>query len=304
MYGLPPGGFAKTEAAWESLVHPDDRAEAIRRVEEALESGAPTEAEWRVVWPDGSVHWIAGRWQVFKDASGKPLRMTGINIDITERKRAEELRASEAALREADRQKNQFLAMLSHELRNPLAPIRNSLYMLRARRPGRAGEACARVIDRQIRHMTWLVDDLLDVTRIAREDPAAARAARPLRRRAPHCRRLPRVLRQSAAGVAPGAGEVWMTATGSVAQVIGNLLHNAAKFTARGGRRRFRSRRTATGGQEILRVRDTGAGIQPAMLPRLFDAFFQAEQRLDRSKGGLGLGLALVKGIVELHGGR
>ncbi|MFA5111209.1 MAG: PAS domain S-box protein [Desulfobaccales bacterium] len=97
MYGLQPGDFVRTQTAWENLVHPEDRSEAIRRVEMAFESGEPMEGEWRVVWPDGSVHWLAGRWQVLKDEFGKPLRMTGINIDITARKRAEEaLRASEA----------------------------------------------------------------------------------------------------------------------------------------------------------------------------------------------------------------
>jgi PAS domain S-box-containing protein len=90
MYGLPPGGFARTQQAWENLVHPEDRAGAVRLVEQAFETGALTEGEWRVVWPDGSIHWLAGRWQVFKDESGKPARMTGVNIDITERKRAEE----------------------------------------------------------------------------------------------------------------------------------------------------------------------------------------------------------------------
>lgn len=100
MYGLPRGGFAGTQSAWENLVHPDDRAEAVRRVEYAFETGAPTDGEWRVVWSDGSVHWLAGRWQVFKDESGRPLRMTGINIDITERKQAEEELARAKALLE------------------------------------------------------------------------------------------------------------------------------------------------------------------------------------------------------------
>jgi PAS domain S-box-containing protein len=89
IYGLPPGGFAKSQPAWEQLVHPEDQAEALHIVEQAFETGKPTEGEWRVVWPDGSVHWLAGRWQVFKDESGKPLRMTGVNIDITERKQTE-----------------------------------------------------------------------------------------------------------------------------------------------------------------------------------------------------------------------
>ena len=90
MYGLQPGAFASTQQAWQDLVHPEDRAEALRLVERSFETGRPTEGEWRVVWPDGSVHWIFGRWQVFKDQSGEPIHMTGVNMDITERKRAEE----------------------------------------------------------------------------------------------------------------------------------------------------------------------------------------------------------------------
>ena len=89
MYGLPPGGFARTLRAWENLIHPDDRAEAVAQMKQALETGLPTEGEWRVIWPDGSVHWLFGRWQAFKDESGRPLTMTGVNIDVTERKRLE-----------------------------------------------------------------------------------------------------------------------------------------------------------------------------------------------------------------------
>jgi PAS domain S-box-containing protein len=98
MYGLPPGGFARTQPAWEDLIHPDDRAEAVRRVDLAFETGLPVEGEWRVVWPDRSIHWLAGRWQVLKDESGQPRRMTGVNIDITERKQADEAIRRQAEL--------------------------------------------------------------------------------------------------------------------------------------------------------------------------------------------------------------
>ncbi len=101
MYGLPPGGFAGTQEAWERLIHPDDRASALKQVEIGLRTGAPIQAEWRVVWPDGSVHWISGRWQVFKDKAGKPARMAGINIDITSRKAAEEAQRRLAAIVES-----------------------------------------------------------------------------------------------------------------------------------------------------------------------------------------------------------
>ena len=111
MYGLSPGGFPGTQPAWENLLHCDDRAEAIRLVEHTLETGEPVEGEWRVVWPDASVHWLAGRWQAFKDESGKPQRMIGVNIDITERKRAQ------AALERERRTLKHMLEASDHERR-------------------------------------------------------------------------------------------------------------------------------------------------------------------------------------------
>jgi len=308
MYGLPPGGFPKTEAAWENLVHPEDRAEALRRVEQAFETGAPAEAEWRTVWPDGSVHWIAGRWRVLKDGSGKPVRMVGINMDVTERKRAEALRASEAALREADRQKNQFLAMLSHELRNPLAPIRNSLYVLDRAAPG--GEQARRakaILHRQVGQLTWLIDDLLDVTRITHGKVQLQHERIDLNEvahRTVEDHRTGFVKSDVRLEVLPAPAEVWVSGDRvRLTQVIGNLLQNAAKFTPRGGKATVAVESDAGRGEALLTVRDTGSGIEPEMLPRIFHAFTQADSTLDRSKGGLGLGLALVKGLVELHGG-
>ena len=307
MYGLPRGGFARTEAAWENLVHPDDRAEAIRRVEDAFETGAPTEAEWRVVWPDGSVHWLSGHWQVLTDASGKK-RMTGINLDVTERKRAEELRASEAALREADRQKNRFLAVLSHELRNPLAPIRNSLYILEHAAPGgEQGRRAQAVIDRQVGQLTWLINDLLDVTRIAHGKVRLQRQQLDLNELAQHTAEDHRSLYARSdvrLEVLPAPAEVWVQGDRTrLVQVIGNLLQNAAKFTPQGGMTTLSVQSDPARGHATLTVQDTGTGFQPELLPRLFQAFAQADATLDRSKGGLGLGLALVKGLVEMHGG-
>jgi two-component system CheB/CheR fusion protein len=308
MYGLPEGTFPRTEAAWEQLVHPDDRAEALRRVALAFETGAPMDGEWRIVWPDGSVRWISGRWQVIKDAVGAPVRMIGINIDVTDRMRSEELRASEAALRDADRQKDQFLAMLSHELRNPLAPIRNSLYILERAVPGgEQARRAQRIIDRQIGQLTWLIDDLLDVTRITRGKIRLQRARldlNELARRVAEDHRTLFARSDVRLQVRPARGEVWVDADRArLTQAIGNLLQNAAKFTPRGGKATVTVEVDRARGQAVLAVRDTGAGIAPEMLPRLFEAFSQGDSTLDRSKGGLGLGLALVKGLVELHGG-
>jgi PAS domain S-box-containing protein len=308
LHGLPFGGFGGTEAIWESLVHPDDRAAAIRRVEEAFDSGEPTDGEWRVVWPDGSVHWLTARFQVFRDRDGKPSRMTGINIDVTERKRSEELRASEAALREADRHKDQFLAMLSHELRNPLAPIRNSLYILDRAAPG--GEQARRaqaVLHRQIGQMTWLIDDLLDVTRIAHGKVQLLRERfdlNELAHRIAEDHRTVFLRGEVRLEVQPAPGEILIDGDRiRLGQVIGNLLQNAIKFTPRGGKATVSVEADPARGEATLTVRDTGVGIEPEVVPRLFRAFSQGDATLDRSKGGLGLGLALVRGLVELHGG-
>ncbi|HYD40910.1 MAG TPA: ATP-binding protein [Anaeromyxobacter sp.] len=217
----------------------------------------------------------------------------------------EELRHSEESLREADRNKNEFLAVLSHELRNPLAPIQNSLHILERAAPGSAQARRAQaVVARQVRHLTRLVEDLLDVTRISNGKVRLQRA---------HVE-LARIVRQVAEDNAALFAErgvelrVEVAAEPSVdgdparlAQIVGNLLQNAAKFTPSGGRVLLAL--DAAGAKARLRVRDTGAGLTPETLGRLFQPFMQADVTLARTDGGLGLGLALVKGLVELHGG-
>jgi PAS domain S-box-containing protein len=234
--------------------------------------------------------------------------------DLIEQKQAEEqrelagrkLELANTELRESDRRKDEFLGMLSHELRNPLAPIRNSAYVLRMAPPGsdQARRACE-VIERQTEHLTRLVDELLDVTRIARGKIELRHARVDLRevvQRAAEDHR--RILEDR--GVAfrtelPEA-KLWADADATrITQVVGNLLHNAGKFTRHGGEVLLSLRIVER--QAELRVRDTGAGIDPALLPQLFVPFVQGERTLARTEGGLGLGLALVKGLVELHGG-
>jgi PAS domain S-box-containing protein len=216
------------------------------------------------------------------------------------------LRESKERLEEADRRKDEFLGMLSHELRNPLAPIRNAVYLLDHAAPG--GEQARRaraVIDRQATHLTRLVDDLLDVTRIARGKIELRRARLDLGQ-------LVRRAGEDHAGVfrergielaveAPQA-PLWVDGDAvRLAQVVGNLLHNAAKFTAPGGRVVLAVE--AVPGAAEIRVRDDGAGIEPDLLLHVFEPFVQAERTLARTSGGLGLGLALVKGLAEMHGG-
>jgi two-component system CheB/CheR fusion protein len=242
---------------------------------------------------------------------GVLLSLLDVTGQVTARKAVEELSAERTraaeALRESDRRKTEFLATLSHELRNPLAPIRNALWLLdRAEPRGEQAARARQIIQRQVGHLGRLVDDLLDVTRITRgkihlqrerldlvdlvartlEDHKALFAAR-------------------AVELAGDLGEVpvWLDADPTrLSQVVGNLLQNAAKFTARGGRVEVGVTREP-GGTVLLRVRDDGVGIEPALLDRIFEPFTQADDSLHRSGGGLGLGLSLVRGFVELHGG-
>lgn len=221
--------------------------------------------------------------------------------------RAEEaLRESEAALKDADRRKNEFLAVLSHELRNPLAPIRTGLFMLERAAPG--GDQAKRaqaIIDRQVGHLTRLVDDLLDVTRISRGKIQIQRERLELGdlvRRTIEDHRQTFVANGIQLESRLSSEAMWLSADGTrIAQVVGNLLGNAAKFTHRGGRVAVTLERDGDGA--VLWVRDDGEGIEPEVLGSLFQPFTQARQTLDRTRGGLGLGLALVKALVELHGG-
>ena len=235
-------------------------------------------------------------------------------FDVTEqvraRQRMEELvkerERAEEALREADRRKNEFLAMLGHELRNPLAPVRNAIYILR--QPGVPQEERARardIVDRQIAHLTRLVDDLLDLSRISRGKILLRRERLDLValvRAATEDHRASLEANGLALEVVLPQQPLWtMGDPTRLSQVVGNLLHNAGKFTDAGGHVQVELK--AEGLQAELAVRDTGIGMEPWMVERLFEAFSQADRSLDRSQGGLGLGLALVKGLIDLHGG-
>jgi len=279
--------------------------EAFGRV---VESGVAARIENRVAELDKEYEVHAWR--------ADPGRFAVVFSDATERKFAEKLlqesalRSSEAAavLREADRNKNQFLAMLSHELRNPLAPITNSLYILDHAAPG--GEQARRalaVIGRQVGQLSRLVDDLLDATRISRNKLTLKRRrleVNELVRRAIDDHGLQFEKNELCVEFCPAPKPVFVDGDGNrLAQVVGNLLQNAAKFTGPGGCARLSVSADSEAKWAVIRVADTGIGLDQQMLARLFQPFAQADTTLDRSKGGLGLGLALVKGLVDLHGG-
>jgi signal transduction histidine kinase/DNA-binding response OmpR family regulator len=208
-------------------------------------------------------------------------------------------------IRESDRSKGEFLAMLAHELRNPLAPILNALYLLRHEGEGETIVQAREIAERQVRHMARLVDDLLDVSRISqgkiqlrkghaelREAVAAAiEAARP----------LISARRHEVVVSLPDQPVHLEADTARLEQVLTNLLTNAGKYTEPGGRIEVSAGRE--GDDVFVRVRDNGIGIAPELLPRVFDLFTQADRSLDRSEGGLGIGLTLVRRLIELHGG-
>jgi PAS domain S-box-containing protein len=271
----------------------------------AAETGAPYELELEMIRQDGTRFWSITRGEAVRGPTGAIEKLRGTSHDITERKRAEQERERlVAALSETDQRKNEFLGVLSHELRNPLTPIRNSLGILQRATPGGDQDRRARaVIDRQVHQLTRLVDDLLDITRISR-GKIRLQTTRldfvDLVRQAVDDHQS--LLEGREVTVALPAPPIWVLGDPTrLTQTIGNLLQNAAKFTSRGGKISISLART--GSRAVVEVADTGRGIEPDLLPRIFEPFVQAEHSLARTGGGLGLGLALVKGLVEQHGG-
>ena len=214
---------------------------------------------------------------------------------------------AEEKLQEAARRKDEFLAMLSHELRNPLAPIRNAAEVMRRIAPSDPGIAWARdVVERQVTHLAQLVDDLLDVSRITQGKITLKKEALELGKVIQHsvetARGLLEAKRHHLVLELPAA-PIWVHGDfARLAQVIGNLLNNAAKYTADAGRIELGA--AADRGEAVITVRDNGIGIDPALLPHVFDLFTLGEQSLDRSLGGLGVGLTVVQRLSELHMGR
>jgi PAS domain S-box-containing protein len=250
-----------------------------------------------------------GRWF---DVYASPLtgdRFVAAFTDITPRKELEEdLRSANFQLSQIDRRKNEFLAVLSHELRNPLTPIRNSLFILDRSAPG--GEQAQRakaILERQVAQLTRLVDDLLDVTRITRgriQVQLGRCDLADLARRTAEDHRAAFVAAGVELELRVPEKPLWVNGDAArLAQAIGNVLRNAARFTRAGGRAVLALEEDEGRRQAVFRVRDTGAGIAADVLARLFQPFAQADQALDRRRGGLGLGLALAKGLVELHAG-
>ena len=257
-------------------------------------------SEIEIVRPDGTVLNVQNDIEPLYDAHGEVYGCVSVCVDITDRKRAE------AALRVADRRKDEFLATLSHELRNPLAPIRAAIEVMgRARGDAGIVEQARLTMERQLLHLVRLTDELLDLSRVTQNKidlrldridlravlESAVEITRPLIEASSHTLTL-----------ALPDEPIWMHADSTrLSQAFSNLLNNAAKYTHRGGEIYLS---TETGPHTaVVTVADTGAGIPPSKLPRIFDMFTQLKEHGDRTLGGLGIGLALAKRFVELHGG-
>jgi PAS domain S-box-containing protein len=467
LHGIEPGSFPGTFDAFQRDIHPEDRDRVLDAVRQTVEGAREHHLEYRIVWPDGSVHWLEARGELFRDQAGRPLRLAGVCSDITERKRIEEslwflaeaskslsslidfkstlqlvaglavprfadwcavemleedgslqrvavahvdpakvaladelnrrypsgeaarrvlsrseseltaritdsmieqaardeehlrmlrqlqlrsymcvpLRTKERSLgvisfafaesgrfygpnelaiaedlagraaiavenarlyqelREADRRKDEFLAMLAHELRNPLAPIRSGLEIMSMDQSDH--HEIIQLMQEQVEHVVRLVDDLLDVSRVVRGRIELRResveVAAVVRRSVKAVQRLVEGRNQELAVSMPQE-PIWLTADPvRIVQVLENLLNNASKYSDAGTRIDLSVERQ--GGEAVIQVHDTGMGIEPELLPHIFDLFTQSPRSLDRSQGGLGIGLTLTQRLVEMHDG-
>lgn len=321
LLGVPPEAPVATREDVYACIEPEDVA-TIRAHPGLSVTPQRFAIEFRVRDAEGGVRWLEARGESMAEAPfdgasagrARPVRSAGVLMDVTIRKRMHEaLQASEsrqreinASLVEADRRKNEFLAMLAHELRNPLAPIANGVEILRVAPPdGPVAVGAREIIGRQVRHLARLVDDLLDVARITRGRielkreiidfrsvvSAALETAQPMITGRGHRCRL-----DLAAEPLRVAGDRLR-----LAQVVGNLLNNAAKYTANGGQIDVIAHRHAE--RVRLVVRDDGIGMSAELLAQVFELFAQGSRSLDRSEGGLGIGLSLVRSLVEMHDG-
>jgi PAS domain S-box-containing protein len=306
IFGIPPGQ-SMTRSAMLALVHEEDGPAAQAEVERSIAQGGQYEIEYRLVRPEGNLVWVSSKGKAQYRADGSASGIFGVVQDITDRKRLErDLRQRADELAEVDRRKDEFIALLAHELRNPLVPLRAGLHVLRLGGPDAdALEKARSMMDRQLSHMVRLIDDLLDVSRIS---------SNRLHLQKSHVS-LSDIVNHALEGVGssiqaaghqldvsiPERTVVFDADLIRLAQVLGNLLSNSVKYTPKGGRIWLKAE--VRGGEAVLSVKDTGIGVPHEALPRLFEMFSQVDRSVERVTGGLGIGLALVKGLVETHGG-
>lgn len=296
--GMPEG--ATDGKRWNGMFHPEDHDRAWALWHHCLVTGETYEIQYRLRHHSGEFRWTLGRALPVRDASGRITRWMGTCTDIHDQKLAEQ------ELRESSRRKDEFLAMLAHELRNPLAPISTAAELIKLvsadeRRIHQASD----VISRQVKYMTDLVDDLLDVSRVTRGLTELRKETLDLKTVVHSAIEQVRPLilaRQHELRLRIGATDAYVLGDKTrLVQVIANILNNAAKYTPQGGEISL----TLDVGvlHASICISDNGSGIAPSLLPHVFDLFSQGERTPDRTQGGLGLGLALVKSLTSLHNG-
>jgi signal transduction histidine kinase len=314
LFGVPPAERESPLDEWLRRIDRADRARVEHALRQLVESGQAKETiDYRVTDGDGRERWLSSRVLLSFGEDGRPLQMIGVTVDMTEQQRVERERAAlmereQSARKEAEaanRAKDEFLAMLGHELRNPLSAISSAVEVLNRVDANAPIAVDARhIIARQTRHLAHMMDDLLDVARVISGKVILTKARVDL---AQLVRRVVDTLgvtgeaRAHEVSLAPGE-PVWIEADATrIEQVTSNLLTNALKYTPAGGR--IDVRVGVEGGQAVLQVQDSGVGISPSLLPHVFDLFVQGERTLERRAGGLGIGLTLVRRLVQMHGG-
>ncbi|HYX35604.1 MAG TPA: ATP-binding protein [Oligoflexus sp.] len=302
-------GVGKLED-WAKKIHPDDFEYTVAETTKAFESGAANyDVEYRVRDVHDNYTYIWDRGVIFRDDTGRVVSVIGVSVDIEVLKRLElELRQQAERLAEVDRRKDDFIAMLSHELRNPLTPIRVAVEILESlENEDEIHAQSLAMISRQVAHMSRLVDDLLDVSRISQGKITILKEkidlTKIVRDASADYRNIAQTAGLSFKAALP-QGPLWIEGDEiRLAQVISNILHNSIKFTQPGGTITLTLETIAASKKAAITVRDTGLGISADLLPHIFEMFSQGDQTIDRSYGGLGLGLALVKALVDKHDG-
>jgi PAS domain S-box-containing protein len=312
MHGLERGGFGGTKESWEQLVHPEDRAGAVARVDEALETFAPVEGEWRVVWKDGSVHWLVSRFQVLKDDAGKPYRLIGVNVDITERKkeeaarlRAEAVENERNALEASLQFSEQFIGILGHDLRNPLNAVKMAARLLKepAATPAVRDKAVERIASSTER-MSRMIDQILDfaLSRLG--------GGIPVERSSTDICDIINTVVDELRLAHPSHVIEWSARTGTgiagqwdrerLTQVVSNLVANAIQHGDPA--RPVRVDLKVANESVELSVHNFGAPIPDDLLARVFEPYRRGGKH--GAAGGLGLGLFIAHQIVRAHGGK
>lgn len=299
-FHLPPDATVTIDTFYERI-HPDDREPTRQAIDESIQGHTFYNVYYRTVNAlTGSVKWIRAIGRTFYAENGAPIRFDGVTLDVTEQKNAE------ARLREADRRKDEFLAILAHELRNPLAPIRTGLEILQRGGVGATAEKTRGMMERQLLHLVRLVDDLLEASRVST-------GKFELRKERIRLQDVISAALETSRAVVERDGRVLSVVVSDtslfvngdpirLAQVVSNLLTNAAKYTDRGGRIQISvSQEDAFA---IVKVSDNGIGIPRDMLESIFDMFTQVDRAVEKTTGGLGIGLSLVNAVVEMHGGK